>query len=71
MDFGVSNRDVEDECSRSRSCAIGLRSATFAEAWALLAAVSLVDAWRRNWIHSKRRLNGSADSDATCPEQAA
>ena len=36
------------------------------KARALLAAVSLTAAWQRNLFHSKRRLNGPADSAATC-----
>lgn len=40
--------------------------AAFAEAGALLAAVSFAGAWHRNLFHSKTGLNGTADIDATC-----
>ncbi len=39
------------------------------KARALLAAVSLTTAWQRNLLHSKRRLNGSANSAATCDDR--
>lgn len=41
------------------------------EARALLAAVSLTAAWQRNLFHSKRCLNGTANSATTCRWQAA
>jgi len=41
------------------------------EARALLAAVSLTAAWQRNLFHSKRCLNGTANSATTCQWQAA
>ena len=41
------------------------------EARALLAAVSLTAAWQRNLFHSKRCLNGTANSVTTCRWQAA
>jgi hypothetical protein len=37
----------------------------------LLAAVSLTTAWQRNLFHSKRCLNGTANSATTCLWQAA
>jgi hypothetical protein len=37
----------------------------------LLAAVSLTAAWQRNLFHSKRSLNGTANSATTCRWQAA
>ena len=37
----------------------------------LLAAVSLTAAWQRNLFHSKRCLNGTANSATTCRWQAA
>ena len=39
------------------------------KARALLAAVSLTTAWQRNLVHSKRRLNGPANSAATCDDR--
>jgi len=39
------------------------------KARALLAAVSLTTAWQRNLVHSKRRLNGPANSTATCDDR--
>jgi len=41
------------------------------KARALLAAVSLTAAWQRNLFHSKRCLNGTANSATTCRWQAA
>jgi len=41
------------------------------EARALLAAVSLTAAWQHNLFHSKRCLNGTANSATTCQWQAA
>ena len=39
------------------------------KARALLAAVSLNTAWQRNLVHPKRRLNGPANSAATCADR--